>query len=312
MSISILNNSEEVEGRFELKFTLAEFLKWLLRPAWRRFRGQRTRFYIRSPMYSRRQVVVDRERSDVITVKVRDTIDVDVIKQVFISEDYGLNRLSRHTEILDWTEGLRRAGKAPLIIDLGANTGLASLYFAREFPTATVVAVEPDPDNALAARRNLAAYANVNVVEGGIAALNGRANILNPGDGNWSYRTELSQTGAIPMYSMSSLVAEHTKPDRIPFIVKIDIEGFESNLFSQNTEWIDLFPVLIIELHDWMLPKSANSGNFLREIGKRNRDFVYFEENVFSISNGVWPVAVPADAFSSRAAESKAAPNESL
>ena len=69
----------------------------------------------------------------------------------------------------------------------------------------------------------------------------------------------------------------------VPFIIKIDIEGFESELFSKNTEWIDMFPLVIIELHDWMLPKTANSNNFLKEISKLDRDFLYFNENIFSI-----------------------------
>ncbi|MFL6694040.1 MAG: FkbM family methyltransferase, partial [Ramlibacter sp.] len=66
---------------------------------------------------------------------------------------------------------------------------------------------------------------------------------------------------------------------------KIDIEGFEANLFSANCEWIDLFPLLIIELHDWLLPRQGNSRAFLREIAQRDRDFVFRGENVFSISN---------------------------
>ena len=78
---------------------------------------------------------------------------------------------------------------------------------------------------------------------------------------------------------------KYSKNKYTPFIIKIDIEGFEEDLFSKNLEWVDLFPLLIIELHDWMLPKSSNSKNFLQAISKLNRDFVYIGENIFSISN---------------------------
>ena len=37
-------------------------------------------------------------------------------------------------------------------------------------------------------------------------------------------------------------------------LIKIDIEGGESELFEKNIEWIEKFPLIIIELHDWMLP----------------------------------------------------------
>ena len=70
-----------------------------------------------------------------------------------------------------------------------------------------------------------------------------------------------------------------------PFIVKIDIEGFEGELFSRNLEWLDRFYVLIIELHDWMLPRQRSSQSFLRAVGALDRDFLQVGENVFSIAN---------------------------
>jgi len=59
----------------------------------------------------------------------------------------------------------------------------------------------------------------------------------------------------------------------------------ENELFSCNTGWVDSFPLLVIELHDRMLPGTANSRNFLRTAASLDRDFVHFGENVFSISN---------------------------
>ena len=40
----------------------------------------------------------------------------------------------------------------------------------------------------------------------------------------------------------------------VPFIVKIDIEGFEKDLLSSNTGWVERCHVVFIEPHDWMLP----------------------------------------------------------
>ncbi len=44
--------------------------------------------------------------------------------------------------------------------------------------------------------------------------------------------------------------------------IKIDIAGFEEDLFSKCTEWIDAFPVLMVELHDGMLPGEALLAQF--------------------------------------------------
>lgn len=85
--------------------------------------------------------------------------------------------------------------------------------------------------------------------------------------------------------AINRLLAEHCDAVVQPFIIKIDIEGSENALFLKNTEWVDLFPVLVLELHAWMLPGTANSGPFLREIAVRDRDFVYHGENIFNISN---------------------------
>ncbi len=47
--------------------------------------------------------------------------------------------------------------------------------------------------------------------------------------------------------------------DRNPWIVKVDIEGGEADLFAANTEWVDAVPVIIIELHDWMLEGAGDT-----------------------------------------------------
>ena len=72
-----------------------------------------------------------------------------------------------------------------------------------------------------------------------------------------------------------------------PFIIKIDIEGFEENLFKKNIEWMSKFKIIIIEIHDWMIPSKSISGNFinaLAKISKKNkRDLIIQGENLISI-----------------------------
>ena len=127
--------------------------------------------------------------------------------------------------------------------------------------------------------------ADIQFLLAGIGNSDARANIVDPGEGNWGYRTETSDSGKTRIISVNSILSSPEHENCTPFIIKIDIEGFEQNLFEKNVEWLDAFPLLIIELHDWMLPKQATSNNFLRAISERNRDFIYRNENVFSISN---------------------------
>ena len=114
-----------------------------------------------------------------------------------------------------------------------------------------------------------------------------RGEILDPGFGSNAYRISENSSGNIEILSVRSILKEAKEKGQQPFIVKIDIEGFESELFSRNTEWINEFPILIIELHDWMLPGTGNSRNFVQAVSKLDRDFVFYGENVFSISNSM-------------------------
>jgi len=56
-------------------------------------------------------------------------------------------------------------------------------------------------------------------------------------------------------------------------------------LFSGNTEWVARSPLIIVELHDWLLPKAKTSRPFLQCIPQLERDFIYFGEDVYSIAN---------------------------
>jgi 31-O-methyltransferase len=50
------------------------------------------------------------------------------------------------------------AGEPKVIFDIGANIGLAAIFFAQRFPGARVVAVEPGPDTYQALQANVAAH----------------------------------------------------------------------------------------------------------------------------------------------------------
>jgi len=207
------------------------------------------------------------------------------MQQVYVAEDYCLHRLERYQDLMSAYHAICAANKAPLILDLGAHSGLASKYFSNEFPKAKIVAVEPDADNLAAANVNLKEVTNVNVIQGGISSSRGKGRLIASALGSWAYRMERSEKGDLELISVNSILEEETACQCTPFIVKIDIEGFEQDLFMSNTEWVDQFPLLIIELHDWLFPREGKSKNFLKCMASLDRDFVYINENIFSISN---------------------------
>jgi FkbM family methyltransferase len=155
-------------------------------------------------------------------------------------------------------------------------------YFAQEFPEAIVIGIEPNAENKQAAEINCRDFENVEIREGAIGSSSGWVDLKDGDAEPNSFQTVHSENDdGIPVFTIENIVSEFAAAEM--FIVKIDIEGFEEDLFSCNTDWIAECFLLVIELHDWMLPKQGTSGNFLRAVSAESRDFVYRNENVFSI-----------------------------
>ena len=121
----------------------------------------------------------------------------------------------------------------------------------------------------------------------GIAGEDGFGAIANPSSDNNSYRITSNEIdhNNIEMVTIKTILEDYPDDKFFPFIVKIDIEGGEENLFSMNTDWIKKIPMVIIELHDWLLPKQGTSTNFLKTVSELDRDFNIKGENIFSIKN---------------------------
>jgi FkbM family methyltransferase len=223
--------------------------------------------------------IVDRISGSSFKITIRDVDDWIQIEHIFLTEEFNLSKTGRSELIKDTHRKMLAANVKPLIIDLGANIGLASKYFDLVYPSSHIVAVEPNGGNCLIARTNLPG--NAVLKKAAISSRSGTGNLIDTGR-NVGFRVETNPHGDVEFLTVQDLL--DSAKGCAPFLIKIDVEGFESDLFSENTEWIDLFPVLLIELHDWMLPGKQVTKNFLVEISKKDRDFMHFDGYVASIS----------------------------
>lgn len=275
MFISHLKPSVIVKGIIKYPFYLINGL----------FRGRRTmRFLSLLPLFFKNQLIYDKKKNLFLNPKIRSYVDFRTLRQIFHGNDYGIEKIGRKKDLISFYQKIIESGKSPLIIDCGGNIGLASKYFNIEYPEAEIICIEPDHLNIEQAKINNK-NSKVHFLEKAIGCRDEKGTVVDPGLGEWGYRMEISQDGNTEIVSINKLLETYPNSKYTPFIVKIDIEGFEKNLFSENTEWIEIFPLLIIELHDWMLPKSGNSSNFLKTIAPMDRDFVFYGENIFSIDN---------------------------
>lgn len=256
--------------------------RWALAGA-NTLRGQAPRFWRVSPPLLCRQVIYDRTRRKFFSLKARDSVDLNLMGLIFDKNEYGLEKIARRDELTARYEAIVAQDLVPLIVDCGAHCGIATKFFAETYPLARIVAVEPDEDNVALARKTNS-ESRITVLCAAVGSADGTGS-LERQDRSFAHRVNGAVAGETRVLSIDTLVDGERRSGARPFIVKIVIEGSEENLFADNTGWIDAFPLLIIELHDGMLPGAANARNFLREMGKRDRDFLYHGKNIFSLSN---------------------------
>jgi hypothetical protein len=91
-----------------------------------------------------------------------------------------------------------------------------------------------------------------------IASIHGFLELLDVGEGYWGGRTVPAQPGGKSVSTVTvNDIYRGNGQEFFPFIVKIDIEGGEKELFTQNLEWVAQTPLIIIELS----AVTAQSGN---------------------------------------------------
>lgn len=243
-------------------------------------------YYLLSLPFVTRQLILDRENRKLFSLSIDSYVDWATIVEIYVREEYSTRFSIYERKIRGFYDTLIQSGETPLILDLGGNIGVASHYFKNLYPKSMVVCIEPERKNALKAQVNLQNQTGIEVVEAAIASFDGYLQITDPGIGNNAFRTSADGLGAfarVKATSVDTLLSDFGHCT--PFIVKIDIEGAESELFSSNCSWISRFELLIAETHDWLIPGKGLSSHLLREIGTQKRDFFFRGENIFSVRN---------------------------
>ena len=247
------------------------------------FRGiiQR-RFIPLSMSSSKKQRVYDRKGKKILVFNIEDSDEFAILSQIFFREDYNVERF-HDIRIRKRYEEIVQDGRTPLILDLGGNVGLAAKYFDLMYPGSKIVVIEPSLDNMTRAKNEFS-YPNFDFLQVAIGASSGYVELQDPGLGKNALRVEIVRNGSIEMLDVPTLMTRYLEL-YTPFICKIDIEGFEADLFAGESSWIDDFSMVVIELHDYLFQGEAKSRNFLKQVALFDRDFIQMGENTFSIKN---------------------------
>lgn len=219
------------------------------------------------------------------------TADPAVVSQVFSWLQYDLTQFPQYARIRQAYQDILARGRRPLILDLGANNGASARWFTREYPLAHIVAVEPDPDNARICRLNTVGYP-VEVITAAIGGTPGQVELDTADMGSVSYVTTRSDEGCVPVVTVNQILADR-KPEHELFIVKIDIEGFEEDLFSTDTEWVEEACVVLVEPHDWKFPDRETSRPLQQTMGRLPFHVLLSGENLVYVRHSEQREAAP-------------------
>jgi FkbM family methyltransferase len=168
-----------------------------------------------------------------------DTSDIGTYIQIFVDREYEFQPLEQ----------------PGVILDAGANIGLASIYFANKFPSARIIAVEPESSNYSLLKKNVLPYERIAPLQCALWGENSRIKLIDPGFGKWGFQTHASEQAKptavrdeVEAVTVDRIMRDHG----IEFIdvLKMDIEGAEKEVFENAAAWIDKVGILIVELHE--------------------------------------------------------------
>lgn len=153
------------------------------------------------------------------------------------------------------------------ILDLGANIGLSTIYFARHYPESRLACVEPVPENVRLLIRNLKDNAvNAEVIA---AAIDSKDGVVAMERSATDYGHKIAAATPSAVWFDVASVSIPSILRRLGWarvgLLKIDVEGHESVLLSQACEWLADVDALCVEYHHHFA--EAELGRLARQFG---------------------------------------------
>jgi len=177
--------------------------------------------------------------------------DLATYREVFVNGEYDLRKFAIFDSIRQRYESLLANGNRPLIVDAGANIGLASVFLARLFPKADFILVEASLENIEIAKLNVSDIQGARLLNRALWHEQKTLNLVTSANYSTYSVTAGSasdvRTSQVEAITMND-VLEARRADL--FILKMDIEGSEASVFRLNNGWLDAAPIILVEPHD--------------------------------------------------------------
>lgn len=138
------------------------------------------------------------------------------------------------------------------IVDAGAHIGTASILFARKYPAARIIAIEPEPSNFAALVRNTAPYNTITPIQAALWRKDGEV-MLDASNAHPKGAFQIVPDGRHRVRALTIETVMRENGIRSIDLLKVDIEGAEVEVF-ESCPWIGIVKVIAIELHDRVRP----------------------------------------------------------
>lgn len=197
------------------------------------------------------------------------TSDIPVFYEVFLQDEYNI-------QLND---------KPKIIIDGGANIGLFAIKMKNDYADAKIICIEPDPENFAMLNKNLSPYTNISFENCGIWNRDTKLKVYDKYNlGKWGIIVEEdAEKGNINAISIGTLCKKYSL-DTID-ILKLDVEGSEKQIFSDNyKEWLPKVKMIIIELHDGLEQGCTKSFFTALNDSIENYSYNHLGENIIIIN----------------------------
>lgn len=238
----------------------------------------------------KKSVIFDKLNKNIFIQNIRNDYDLITIYEIFSEESYNLRNFEIFKKVSEKLNLYLKNDTKPLMLDCGSNIGASSEYFKRIYKNAEIVMIEPDKNNLDYSKKNTSVKEKF-IFNKAISSEEKLFKFSNLSEDNRAFK--VADSGNLEIESINVEKILNIFGDEFqPFLIKIDIEGFEKNLFEKNYQWIKHFDIIIIELHDWMLPNKHNSNNFINAIYEiindgTKFDFLISGENLILIKNDI-------------------------
>lgn len=236
-------------------------------------------------LVSKKVFIYDKINKKIFLQKIRNKYDLLTIYEIFSEEQYNLKKFRFWDEVYKSYLKIIDNKKKPLLIDCGSNIGSSTEYFNRIFKILFSVMIEPNSESSEFSYENLYNKNHI-ILNKAISSQKKTVMIDQSHEDNRASKITNFSGKKIDTVMISEIISKYK--DTIPFVIKIDIEGYEEDLFRSNVDWVKNFHIIIIEIHDWMMPFEATSNNFFKAIYENilkddKRDFIISGENLIIV-----------------------------